>query len=474
MRMPPPSAAAHRFHPSGASMMSFAAAALACLLPLAAAAPQGGGDPAKPGLLTPAERSTLRDKLAKFMLEDAEYSTTTDKERDKAARAREKAKEAFDAEWRKAEKKGNVLASMPDIRGIFENCFLLKAPSKTVGTLWNEKSKLTQMEYSYYLPKTYKANVPHLSMWLLPGRATADPASAFAKASEYFSATWDKSPLAGEAIFHIPNPIAGMEFDPIPDFGREADDAEEQRRITWMWGTYAETLNAFNVDRGRLFLDCGRGNCGFGLRFVSMFPDRFAGVILREPVAVDGLRLGSMAGVPVLMIKTAATAAAVDALRQRIEELAAGSVTVIDAVGEYPHKDLAPKLEEWIRSKRRNPLPTKVVVEPNHDKFNNAFWVDIVVADRLVNAAADKKPRLECSADRAANRITVKSVGIERFTIFLNDDLVDLDKEFTIVVNEKAITEKRSRSFRDMRENVIVRSDWELLFPVRYNVAVPK
>jgi hypothetical protein len=174
------------------------------------------------------------------------------------------------------------------------------------------------------------------------------------------------------------------------------------------------------------------------------------------------------------MVKSEATKAVVEALQKRIEELAPGSVTVLDAVGEYPYKDLTPKFEEWLRSKRRNAMPSKVVIEPNHDKFNNAYWADIVVADRLVSAAADKKPRLECTADRAANRITVKAVGVERFTIYLNDDLVDLDKDFTIVVNDKAVTEKKARNFRDMRENVIVRSDWELLFPVRYNATVPK
>jgi hypothetical protein len=455
--------------------MPFVAAAVACLLPLAVALPQGGSAaPVKAGLLTPAERSSLRDKLAKYMLEDAIYSTASGKERDKAARSREKARDAFDAEWVKAEKKGNVMASMPDLRAVFENCFLLKPPAKTIGTLWNEKSKQSQVEYCYVLPKSYKPNVPQLAIWLLPGRAGADATSPFSKAADYFAATWDKTTLAAEAIFHIPNPIPGLEYDPIPDFSREADDAEEQRRIDWMWGTYAETLTMYNVDRGRLFLDCGRGNCGFGLRFVSMFPDRFAGIVLREPVAVDGLRLGSLAGIPILLVKSEATAAAVDGLKKRIEELAPGSVSVVDAVGEPPYKDLAPKIEEWIRGKRRNPMPMKVVVEPNHDKFNNAYWADIVVADRLVSAAADKKPRLECTADRAANRITVKAVGVEQFIVYLNDDLLDLDKEFTIVINDKAVTEKKARNFRDMRESVIKRSDWELLFPVRYNATVPK
>jgi hypothetical protein len=453
-------------------MPLFASLAVAALFPFAVAAPQG--EQGKAGLLTPAERTSLRDKLAKYMQEDAAYSLSTGKDREKASRAREKAKEAFEDDWKKAEKKGNVMASMPDLRGIFENCFLLKPPTKTLGQLWNEKHKQSQLEYSWYLPKTYKPNVPHAAIWALPGRSGADAASPFAKATEYFAATWDKSAASADTIFHVPNPVAGLEYDPIPDFSREADDAEEKRRIDWMWLPFSETFNAYNIDRSRLYLDCGRGNCGFGVRFVSMFPDRFAGVVLRDPVPVDGLRLGSLNGVPFLLLKTAANAAAVEGLQKRIEEVSPGSVTVLDAAGEYPHKDLTPKIEEWLKSKRRNPMPTKVVIEPNHDMFNRAFWADIDVADRLVTAAPDKKPRIECVADRAANRLTVKTVGVEKFVLYLNDDLLDLDKEFTLVVNDKATTEKKSRSFRDMRENAIVRNDWEFLFPVRHNVTVAK
>ena len=39
----------------------------------------------------------------------------------------------------------------------------------------------------------------------------------------------------------------------------------------------------------------------------------------------------------------------------------------------------------------------------------------------------------------------MKARGVESFTLLLNDDLVDLDKEFTVVVNDKAVTEKRTR-----------------------------
>lgn len=459
--------------------MSFLAslALVSLLSPQGSPAPQGGGQDnaagGKPPVLTPAERTTLRDRLARYLVEDAAYSLSTGKERDKASRAREKAKEAFDDEWKKAEKKGNVMGSMADLRAIFENCFTMKQPSVTLGQLRPEKHKASGLDYHVYLPKAYKAATPHRTVLVLPGTATADN-PAWMKGADYFNATWDKSASLADTIFHVPTPPAGLELDPIPDFSRESGDAEEQKRIEMTWIPFGEVIQTYNIDRGRVYLDCGRGASGFGLRLMTMFPDRFAGAVLRAPVEVDDLRLGSLHRLPILMLRTAATAAVVDALKKRLDEISPNAVTVLDVADEYPHRGHTADIEAWLKDKKRSLTPDKVVIEPNHDKFNRAYWADIDVADPLLTAAADKKPRLECQADRAANRITVKAVGVERFTLFLNDDLIDLDKEFTVVINDKAVTEKKTRNFRDLRERVVVRNDWECLFPVTFSTAVPK
>jgi hypothetical protein len=453
-------------------------ALMTCMVPQG---PQGSSQDtaaAKAPMLAPAEHEALRGKLIQYLVTDAAYAEAKGKDRDKASTRREKAKEDFDEEWDKAKKKtekqGDLLGSMADMRAIFSNCFQLKPPAKSLGNLFAERNKDEQVDYSFFLPKTYKPTTPTRTIWVVPGTATADNLSTWTKASDYFAATWDKSATSGDSIFHFPHPPTGLELDPIPDFTREAGEAEEQRRIALMWSTFAETLGTYNVERNRLFLDCGRGASGFGVRFMTMFPDRFAGAILRAPVEVDDLRLGSLTGVPFLLLRTAATATAVDALKKRLEEVSPGLITVLEAKGDVPHKESTPEIEEWLKDKKRNAMPTRVVIEPNHDKFNRAYWADIDVADPLATAAPDKKPRLECVADRAANRITVKAVGVERFTLFLNDDLVDLSKEFTVVVNDKAVTEQRTRSLRDLRERVISRSDWEFLFPVAFTTAVPK
>ncbi len=438
--------------------------------------PQGGQDPGngKPAILTPAEQQSLRDKLAKFLQDDATYSLSTGKDREKARRAVDKSKDAMEEAWNKTKSKGDLLASPVDLRAIYENCFLLKPSPVAAGSLRKETIKEEGLEYWYYLPKAYKEKVPSRTLIVLPGTSGAAAGAGWVKTQDYFNATWDKAALLADAIVHLPSPPAGLELDPIPDWTREGAEAEEQRRIILMWATFSEVMRTFNVERSRVFLDCGRGACGFGLRFVTMFPDRFAGVVLRAPTEVDDLRLGSLLGMPVLLLKTAATAGVVDALQKRLEDQSPGSTKVLEAADEYPHRESTAAIEAWLAERRRVMVPKRVVIEPNHDRHNRAYWVDIDTAELLATAAPDKKPRIEAEADRAANRITVKTVGVERFTLFLNDDLVDLDKEFTVVINDKAITEKKTRNVRDLRERVISRNDWECLFPASFTATVPK
>jgi hypothetical protein len=454
------------------------------LAPLALALPQG--DPPAPTpnqgtaasgkapLLTAAEQATLRSKLVDYLAADADYDAATGiKDRDRANKRREKARGDFEKEWEKlTQKKGNLLGSMADLRAVFENCFELGRPSFSLGQLRKETAKEDGVDYRFFLPKTYKPDTPCRTLVVLPGTAGAD--GTWARPADYFAATWDKTPLLDDSIVllaHVPN---GLELDPVPDFTREGAEAEEDRRNGAVFSGLGRVMASYNVDRARLFLDCGRGACGFGLRFLSVFPDRFAGAILREPVAVDDIRLGSLFSMPVLLLKSANSAAVVDALRQRLEEISPGNVTVIDVTDEYPHKGATPAIEQWLAKQRRNMTPSRVVIEPNHDRFNRAYWVDIDRADPLLGAPLDARPRIEVQADRATNRIVVNARGVESFVLFLNDDLVDLDKEFTVVTNDKAVTEKRGRSFGDLRERMVVRRDWEYLFPVMYHSVVHK
>ncbi|MBL8748298.1 MAG: hypothetical protein JNK78_03995 [Planctomycetes bacterium] len=453
------------------------------LAPLTFVLPQGGApatgqDPNSGGkapLLAPAEQEALRTKLVKYIDATEAFDAATGvKPREKTGRIRDKARDEFDKEWAKFEKKGNLVASMADMRAIFDNCFVVPAPPFSTGQLRTEKAKDDGTEYAIFLPKTYKADKAHRTVIVMPGTVAADGTGPWTKPADYFGAVWDKTNLVTSSIVHLCAFPAELELDTMPDFSREGDEAEEERRNRAVFSGMRELTMNFNVDRNAVFLDCGRGSSGFGLRFLSMFPDRFAGIVLRHPVAVDDLRIGSLFGKPVLILKTGANGAVVDALKQRLDTASPGTTTVIDASDEYPHKASAGAIEEWMGKQRRTMSPPKVVIEPNHDRFKRAYWVSIDVADSLLGVPVDSRARIEVEAERSTNRIVVKSRGVQSFVLFLNDDLVDLDKEFTIVINDKAVVEKRVRSFRDMRDRMIGRRDWDFLFPVEFKSTVPK
>jgi len=450
------------------------------LLPLGLLSPQGtpaatGQDPAaagaKPALLTAPEQEALRTKLIKYLDAEASWDQASGlKNRERASKAREKAKDDFEKEWGKLEKKGDLLGSMVDMHAVFQNCFVVDKPSFSLGQLRAEKLKEEGIEYSFWVPKVYVADKPHRTVIALPGTGSG----GWTKPADWFAATWDKTNLVNSTIVQVCQIPSGLELDPVPDFTREGAEAEEDRRNKTVLVAFGHLMGSCNVERSAVFLDCGRGACGYGLRFLSMFPDRFAGIVLRDPVAVDDIRLGSLHGKAVLMLKTAANGEVVGALQKRLEALTPNSVTVIDATDDYPHKAAAADIETWMGKQKRDMTPTKVIIEPNHDRFKRSYWVHIDRADPLAGLPVDMRPRLEVEADRTSNRIVVKARGVESFVLYLNDDIVDLGKEFTVVVNDKAVAEKRVRSFRDMRERMVTRRDWEYLFPVMYASQVPK
>jgi len=440
-------------------------------------APADAGATAAPEKQQPilAERDlqSLNDKMREYLSAELAYDWAEGaRDREKAAKARRKAKEKFEKEWERCEKKGNVLGSMPDLQAIFYNCFEREKPRHSKGQLRPREDKDANLDFHFFVPKNYSEKTPWRTVVVLPH--STGTAGEWVDADDYWKQTWDGAALLEDSIVVVPTPPARTEMDPVPDYSREGAEADERARNGAVLGAFGDIMRNYNVDRAKVYLDCGRDTCGYGLRLVSLFPDRFAGVILRDPIAVDDIRIGSLKHVPLLLLKSGDNGARVEALKTRFDERCPGMATVLEAKGAYPHLESAPDIEQWLADKKREMSPLHVVIEPNHDRYNRSYWVDIITAESLLTTAPDEKPRLDVKADRKNNRITVTAVGIERFELMLNDAIVDLDKEFTVVVNGTAETEQRVRSFRLLKEGLVQRSDWDYLFPVRYSATVTK
>ena len=436
--------------------------------------PQGTEPPAPQPLLTPAEQKSLHDKLADLIRLFNEKEMARGPAREKATKAYAKAKEAFEKERERCEKKGNLLKAMPDLQAIFANCFQYETKSPASIRKVEPHDKENPLPpYWLSVPKGYKADKPNRVVLLVPGLED----NGWFDGQRWFENTWDKSASAADTIFHVPIVDKKVDLAKMPDYGQTGAEEEEKTRNAQLLASFGEVQRTYNVDRARVFLDVGKGASAYALRVATHFPGTFAGVVLRQPDAegTAGLRLGSLNGMPVLLLGSEETKAACSRLKERIDAQAKDSCTILATTDAYPFKAATPEIEKWMAGVKRSDVNRKhVVLEPNDDRWCSAYWVRIDTMETIHTAPPDKKPRLEVEADRASNRITVKAVGVESFALRLNDALVDLDKEFTVVVNDKAMTQKLTRDFNRMLEFVNQRFDGEFLFPVEFRARVPK
>ena len=74
---------------------------------------------------------------------------------------------------------------------------------------------------------------------------------------------------------------------------------------------------------------------------------------------------------------------------------------------------------------------------------SKAYWIEVppTEGDGIV---------IQAEADREANRISVTGSGVASVTLFLNDELVDLERPVTIVLNGVEQTDVIPRSVDDM------------------------
>jgi len=85
-----------------------------------------------------------------------------------------------------------------------------------------------------------------------------------------------------------------------------------------------------------------------------------------------------------------------------------------------------------------------------------------------------QRPRVVATADREKNTITIEARSVTSLLLFLNDALVDLDKEVILVVNGRETKHKFRRHLETMVDELITAYDPSHLYTVRRLVTVPK
>ena len=149
----------------------------------------------------------------------------------------------------------------------------------------------------------------------------------------------------------------------------------------------------------------------------------------------------------------------------------------------FPRQEL-PALVEWFRKQRRDPYPRRVTVVRDASHLTDFGWVRIDATDRIAmfsEQLIDQHGDLiknhvyaKLAVDvRAENHLEVTTERVRRYTLFLNDALVDFSRPVTVVTNggtsfQGTVTPQVETLLRHARR----RRDVDTLFPAQVTIDV--
>ncbi|MBK8178885.1 MAG: hypothetical protein IPK67_08360 [Planctomycetes bacterium] len=182
--------------------------------------------------------------------------------------------------------------------------------------------------------------------------------------------------------------------------------------------TLREISMRYAIDFDRIYA-CGReSGVPAALALAGRFPQNFAGVIGRAgdcgEVLVDNYR-----NLPTFFAGAGAQAAAFEEAAKKLgyENCTLKSDgTDADAWA-------------WISTHPRASNPLRVTLVPKPFPLRS-YWIKIPPIDM-----GGGEVRVEGEIDRSKNQITITSTGVRQISVMLNDDLVDLNKPVTFVLN---------------------------------------
>ena len=150
----------------------------------------------------------------------------------------------------------------------------------------------------------------------------------------------------------------------------------------------------------------------------------------------------------------------------------------------FPRQEL-PALVKWFDHQRRDPYPRKLTVVRDASHLTNFGWVRIDATDRI---AMFSEQLIDLHGDliknkvyarlaievRGENHLEVRTERVRRYTLFLNEALVDFSEPLTVVTDgrtsfQSPVTPQVETLLREARR----RQDVDTLFPAQLTIDVP-
>lgn len=348
--------------------------------------------------------------------------------------------------------------------------------TQPVGTLPREEVVVRRQTYllSLFVPPSYETANRYALIVCLHG---------FGFTGEEYLERW-RARLGEEYLLACPTYPSGAWFT------RQAEELvlETIRNVT----------RRYHIDSDRIFLT-GMSNGGIGAWLIGMHhAPLLAGIAPMASGLDDALMpfLANLRSTPIYIIHGAKDQVMpVDLSRSIAKELDALGYPYVYrehhrehpiAGGHYFPKEELPDLVAWFNHQRRAPLPTRVTLVRDASHFQPFNWIRLDSTDPIVAFSenlVDKRDeqikrrvyaRLDASI-AGSNRIEVTAEHVQRYSLFLNEQLIDVSKPLTVLTNGRLSFEGTvTPSVETLLRQTRLRQDPERLFSVHLTIAVAK
>ena len=367
-------------------------------------------------VLKPAEHESLGGKIAKYF--DAKQNN---KGIDKAKADLSKEIEAI-----KTKAKGrDPLALCSDLgKALWQSFDYKNAKGIAAGKIksipfkepyYGEKAQLT---YAVWVPTKYDPRKPYPLILCIAEKG--------AKPEAHIQDKWtDKDTKENALIVAVPMPEDVKQWS-------EAGTPEQPGGFSNLMLTMRQIRSTYAIDYDRVFL-AGRGEgVAAALAIAARAPDRFAGVIGRSgDLETTSPGTDNFKNLPTLFGGAGANATAFS------EKCTKDGYNNSKVAAETSDAEVW----AWMQAHPRIGTPAEIVLYPGKPLPNKAYWISVPPSDHK------EAEFVKAKADKATNTITIDATdGITKVTLFLNDELVDLDKEVKVICNGAEHVDKLPRN----------------------------
>ncbi|MGB0909180.1 MAG: hypothetical protein ACPGYT_02365 [Nitrospirales bacterium] len=252
----------------------------------------------------------------------------------------------------------------------------------------------------------------------------------------------------------------------------------------------------YHIDPNRIFLT-GMSNGGIGSWIIGMHhADLFAGIAPMASGIDDVLFpfINNLRGTPVYIIHGLHDQVMpVSLSRTLVNEMAGRGIrhvyqehnfTLPHAGGHFFPREELPALVSWFDEQKRGPIPQRVSVVRDATHLTNFSWVRIDATEQIAAFSENLidsrdefitgKVYAKLDAEVISpNRIKVRTDHVRRYTLYLNDDLVDFSQPITIETNGKrSLHEQVSPNLETLLSEARRRQDFSRLFSAKLTVNV--